>query len=34
MRNIIDAIQVSGTLFIEHVLALATNNFQWIRFVE
>lgn len=34
MRHIIDAIQISVTLFIVHVLTLAFHNFERIRFVE
>lgn len=34
MRHIVDAVQISVALFIVHVLALASYNFQRVRFVE
>lgn len=34
VSHIVDAVQIACTFFIVHVLALSTNNFQWIRFVE
>lgn len=34
MSHIVDAIEVTGTLLVKHVLPLTTDYFQWIRFVE
>lgn len=34
MSHIIDAVQISVAFFVVHVLALASHNFQRVRFVE
>lgn len=33
-RNIVNAVKIAGSFFIEHVLTLSTDNFERIRLVE